>query len=96
MALKTYKWDLADSFREPEDVYLHLSIEFEDYHPQGMPYVLDAIVRARGGTAVVAAETGIPVSAFANLAALDDASIRDLALRLMEAYRPAASSSKVA
>jgi hypothetical protein len=96
MALKTTKWDLADSFRDQEDIYDHLRVEFEDYEPRVMTYVLDAILRARGGASVVASETGIPASAFTNLATMDESAIHDLATRLMEAYRPAVSSTKVA
>jgi DNA-binding phage protein len=96
MALKTTKWDLADSFREPQDIYRHLNVEFENYEPKGMPYVLDAVLRARGGATVVAAETGIPESSFRNLETLDEAAVRNLAVTIMEAYRPASASAKVA
>ena len=96
MALELSNWDLAESFRDPEDIYRHLSVEFEDYETNGMTYVLGSIVRARGGAEMVAAETGIPASQFSNLATLDETSIRDLATRLMEAYRPAVASTRVA
>lgn len=95
MALTTRVYDSVNYMTETEDVFHRLDAEFELYEPEYLLGGLQDAIRARGGAARMASESGIPECELTNLD-IDDDSIRNLATRLMEAYRPAASSTKVA
>ena len=47
MALKTYRWDMADYIETYDDVDAHLEIAHEDYDPAHAEDVMDAIVRSK-------------------------------------------------
>ena len=47
MALKTYRWDMADYIETYEDVDAHLKIAHEDYDPSHIENVMGAIVRSK-------------------------------------------------
>ena len=47
MALKTYRWDMADYIETYEDVDAHLKIAYEDHDPSHVENVINAIVRSK-------------------------------------------------
>jgi len=87
MALELTDFDVADYIATPEDAFYHLKGEIEENEPPFLAKMLDAVLRARGGAENLAVETGIPALEFEGLAKMDDAAIRKLATRVMEAYR---------
>ncbi len=47
MALKTYRWDMADYIETYDDVDAYLKIAYEDYDPTHVEDVVNAIVRSK-------------------------------------------------
>ena len=50
MALKTYRWDMADYIETYEDIDAHLKIAYEDHNPSHVENVINAIVRSKAMT----------------------------------------------
>ena len=47
MALKTYRWDMADYIETYEDIDAHLKIAYEDHDPSHVENVMNAVVRSK-------------------------------------------------
>jgi len=95
MALETTVWDLADYLTDSAEIAGYLEVEFEEYEQKYMVLGLQAVIKARGSVATVAAETGVHEERLNHLADLDDASVRETATKVMEAYRARIASSSL-
>ena len=92
MALKTFDYDEAESLTGTEDTFFFLEAEPEDNQPSYLPGAIAIVVKARGGVDSLSRETDIPASDL-SLASVDSESAASWNPRIMQAYRPAQSST---
>ncbi len=92
VALKTFDYDEAESLTGTEDIFFFLEAEPEDNQPSYLPGAIAIVVKARGGVDSLSRETDIPASDL-SLASVDSESGASWNPRIMQAYRPAQSST---
>jgi probable addiction module antidote protein len=92
MALKTSPFDVADYLTDEEEIFHYLDAELETNEPQYLAEALTAVARARGGVASLAAESGVAADSLASANAMDHEAVRELTVRVMEAYRQKTSA----
>ncbi len=87
MQIETYPYDTAEFLEDDSAVSMYLQVNLKDNE---MPYLarsLATAARARGGLAVLSAETGIPIETLQRATNEDAPVDSDTITKVMEAYR---------